>query len=94
MFDKFIQTGACLPVAGLMYGYLKHLGFEIDLAQGSIKVDEFKIPHTWIEVNGEPIETTFTHGEPHDLAAQKLGSTFHIKMDCIYLKDQASKGLH
>ena len=92
MFGRFILSGGCF-VAGLMYGYLTHLGYQVELAQGSIAqrgYHGFKVPHTWIEVDGEPIEIAYNWPDPEDEATQDPLIAYNLKRNSIYLKDEAS----
>ena len=65
MFERFIISNACMAVAGLMHGYLNHLGIDNHLVQGITKEEmaEYGIAHVWVEVGGEPVETTFVEVE-------------------------------
>ena len=82
-----------MAVAGLMHGYLKHLGIDNDLVHGIFKqyTAGYGIAHVWVEVGGEPVETTFVEVVERQLLQlqeQGFASGFHTNITRIYQKGQ------
>ena len=79
-------------MAGLMYIYLRHLGYQVKLVQGSMKRElrgkSVKILHTWIEVERETIEIAWTH--PQAAATKDSLFAYKLKRMSTYLKDEVS----
>ncbi len=94
---KCLLSNACIMTTGLVHHYLTALGIDSEVVAGTISAPNlgFSVPHVWLEVNGEVINTSFVFSEDDEFPYAHLsdGNFQKCSDKKMYLGDDGEGGV-